>query len=193
MVQGDPDCELIDNEVDWGRLIKIILLELEAQKPLPNIDSYWIKKGFDIKKRPMSLTLKMLHNFIDIDTEKQSQVYDDLCYADKDKEEDKDKDKSKRGHSQFLEFVYMTTEQHKALTDKYGSSIINQYIIKLNNYIGSRGRRYKSHYHTILSWLNKDNIQPKPKEVEKPKEELRFDPKVRELVSNTAKQLKEVK
>jgi len=65
MVQGDPDTELIDNEIDWGRLIKIILLELRAQKPLPNIDWYWRKNSFNIKNRPMSLTLKMLHNFLD--------------------------------------------------------------------------------------------------------------------------------
>ena len=65
MVQGDPDCDLIENEVDWARLIKMILLELQAQQPLPNSDAYWTRKGFDIKKRPMSLTLKMLHNFIE--------------------------------------------------------------------------------------------------------------------------------
>ena len=69
MVQGDPDCELIGNEIDWGRLIKLILLELQAKTPLPNIDKYWIKKGFDIKKRQMSLTIQMLHNFLDIVTE----------------------------------------------------------------------------------------------------------------------------
>ena len=51
MAQGDPDCDLITNEIDWGRLIKLILLELEAQQPLPDIESYWLKKGFNIKKQ----------------------------------------------------------------------------------------------------------------------------------------------
>ena len=42
MVQGDPDCEMIEDEIDWARLIKFILLELEAQKPLPLNDKYLI-------------------------------------------------------------------------------------------------------------------------------------------------------
>jgi len=66
MADGDPDCEIIDNEVDWGRFIRLILLELRARKPLPNLDSYWFKKGFNIKKRPMSLTLKTLRSFIEV-------------------------------------------------------------------------------------------------------------------------------
>lgn len=70
MADGDPDTELIENEVDWARLIKIILLELRAQKPVPNLDAYWNRKGFNLKNRPMSLTLQMLHNFLDIVTEK---------------------------------------------------------------------------------------------------------------------------
>lgn len=69
MADGDPDTELIENEIDWARLIKMILLELRAQKPLPNIDTYWQKKGFNLKKRSMALTLQMLHNFIEIVTE----------------------------------------------------------------------------------------------------------------------------
>lgn len=69
MADGDPDTELIENEIDWARLIKMILLELRAQKPLPNIEAYWTKKGFNLKKRPMSLTLQMLHNFVVVVTE----------------------------------------------------------------------------------------------------------------------------
>lgn len=69
MAQGDPEMEMIESETDKWRFICLILLELQAKKPLPLNDQYFIKKGFDIKKRPMSLTLKMLHNFLDIVTE----------------------------------------------------------------------------------------------------------------------------
>jgi len=68
IVQGDPEFELIDNEIDKWRFVAMICLELRAQKPLPNLDSYWQKQGFNLKKRPMSLTLKMLHNFVTLDT-----------------------------------------------------------------------------------------------------------------------------
>lgn len=65
MAQGDPDCDLITDEIDWCRLVKFILLELEAKKPIPLDDQYLTKKGFNLKKRPISKTLLMLHNFID--------------------------------------------------------------------------------------------------------------------------------
>lgn len=64
-VQGDPEFEIIANETDKWRFVAMICLELKAQKPLPNTDEYWGKK-FDIKTRPMSLTLQMLQKFIEV-------------------------------------------------------------------------------------------------------------------------------
>lgn len=63
MVQGDPDCEVLD-EIDWSRLVKIIILELQARRPLPLNDAYFMRKGFDVQKRSMSDTLNMLQKFI---------------------------------------------------------------------------------------------------------------------------------
>lgn len=73
MVQGDPEMEMIDNETDKWRFICFILLELQAKKPLPLDDGYLRKKGFDTRKRPISLTIQMLHNFLDIVTEEFSE------------------------------------------------------------------------------------------------------------------------
>jgi len=67
-IAGDPDWDLIENEVDKWRLVGIILLELKAKRPLPNDDAFW-KKYFNIDNRPMSLTLQMLQNFISSVTE----------------------------------------------------------------------------------------------------------------------------
>ena len=69
MADGDPDTEMIENEIDWARFVKMILLELRAQKPLPNTEAFWTRKGFNLKKRPISLTLQMLQNFIEVVTE----------------------------------------------------------------------------------------------------------------------------
>jgi hypothetical protein len=68
MVQGDPEFEVIKNETDKWRFAAMICLELEAKTPLPNIDDYWQKK-FNLKNRPMSLTLQMLQKFIEVVTE----------------------------------------------------------------------------------------------------------------------------
>ena len=84
VVQGDPDCEMITDEIDWGRLIKFILLELEAQKPIPIDDKYLTRKGFDLKKKPISLTLNMLHNFLEV-IHSDVDIPTDTRHVDKDK------------------------------------------------------------------------------------------------------------
>jgi hypothetical protein len=78
IVQGDPEFELIKDESDKWRFVALICLELQARKPLPDTPDYWIKKGFDIKKRPMSMTIQMLHEFIEVVTEDQI-----LCVVEK--------------------------------------------------------------------------------------------------------------
>ena len=85
MVQGDPEFELIESEIDKWRYCAMVMLELKAKVPLPNIDRYWLRVGFDLGQRDMSLTLKMLQKFIIVVTE------DELIeYIDKDKEEEKE-------------------------------------------------------------------------------------------------------
>ena len=111
MVQGDPDCEMITNEIDWGRLIKLIILELEAQTPIPLDNVYLTRKGFDIEKRPMSLTIQVLHNFIELVTETPRRV-------DKDKEEDKDKEKSKKAcATSIIEHEFLINSKFKEAWD----------------------------------------------------------------------------
>lgn len=109
LADGDPDTELINNEIDWARFIKMILLELRAKKPLPNIDSYWTKKGFDLKKRPISLTLQVLHNFIScVEQEPKDCVLD--------KEKDKEKDKENGCVTDFFNYFLLKTKTNLKLT-----------------------------------------------------------------------------
>jgi hypothetical protein len=58
----------------------------------------------------------------------------------------------------YGEFVKLTKNEYGKLTDKYSNIVIKSEIEDLNNYIGSTGKKYKSHYHTILSWLRKDGV-----------------------------------
>jgi len=52
--------------------------------------------------------------------------------------------------------VKMTQAEHKKLLDRFGPDQVKALIERLDNYIGSSGRRYKSHYCTILSFAAKD-------------------------------------
>jgi hypothetical protein len=160
MVQGDPDCELITNEIDWGRLVKLIVLELEAKRPIPIDDTYLARKGFDLKLRSMSLTLQMLQNFIEIVAEPLRFGYIDK-ELDKEKEVDKEESKSKATH---LDFVTLSDTEYNTLKDRYGETVTKGYIERLNNYAHQKPKKFKeyaSHYHTIIAWMGKDGLKKK--------------------------------
>ena len=55
----------------------------------------------------------------------------------------------------YLDFVLLTDEEYNKLKEKFNSKL-DYHIENLNNYIGSTGKKYKSHYHTILSWNRKN-------------------------------------
>lgn len=147
MVQGDPEFELIENEVDKWRFVGLICLELRAQKPLPNDDKYW-KKYFDIKKRPMSMTLNMLQKFLESVTEDENS-----CSVDK--EEDKEKSRVEERYVTVAENVKLRDDEYEKLLVHFGGSseALKRAIDILDNYKGSSGKRYKSDYRTILGWV----------------------------------------
>ena len=60
----------------------------------------------------------------------------------------------------YGDFVKLTDTEHYKLFKEFGEKTTAEYIDKVNNYVGSSGRKYKSHYHTIRAWLSKDNVKP---------------------------------
>ncbi len=71
--------------------------------------------------------------------------------------------KESKDKTRFLDFVFLTEEEHEKLLNKLGKDKTDNMIEKLNNYIGSKGKKYKSHYFTILSWdrkyLDKEEVK----------------------------------
>lgn len=68
----------------------------------------------------------------------------------------------------FLDHVFMTNNENQKLIDKLGKDLTDRYIEKLNNYIGSKGKKYQSHYSTILVWADKDrpDLKSKPSQAQ---------------------------
>lgn len=56
----------------------------------------------------------------------------------------------------FGDFVLLTDGEYQKLIERFGKSIADEKIEALNNGIGSKGYKYTSHYHTILSWHRRD-------------------------------------
>jgi len=59
----------------------------------------------------------------------------------------------------YKECVYLKEDEYKKMIEQFGESGTNQRIQNLNDYIMSKGIKYKSHYHTILMWERKNNGQ----------------------------------
>jgi len=79
------------------------------------------------------------------------------CGVDIDIDIDIERDKKKKEKKyKYMDSVLLTKEEHQKLIDKFGETKTNSYIENLNNYIGSKGKKYKSHYFTILNWSKKD-------------------------------------
>lgn len=84
-------------------------------------------------------------------------------------DEDRDKDISiindlKINKYGEFENVVLSQDEFKKLSENY-PKIYEDYIERLSIYIKQKGKKYKSHYATILSWMRKDK-----KEVEEPDE-----------------------
>lgn len=54
----------------------------------------------------------------------------------------------------------LTEEQYQKLVDKFGEKLALDWIEKLHLYIGSKGKKYRDHYLTILNW---DRMEKKKK------------------------------
>lgn len=70
--------------------------------------------------------------------------------------------KEKHAHGEFNN-VKLTEEEFKKLEERY-PNYFNEYIETLDNYIEQKGKRYKSHYATLLNWIKRDIKEGKLKD-----------------------------
>lgn len=66
--------------------------------------------------------------------------------------EQKAKAEKKRKYN-YAEFVTLTRDEYAKLCEQFGEDATKGMIEILDNYIGSKGKRYKSHYRAILMWV----------------------------------------
>jgi len=83
--------------------------------------------------------------------------------------EKKEAKKEEQPKIKYLEFVLLTRVEYDTLIEWYGTKNVLNIIQRLNDYIGSKWEKYKSHYHTILNWFNQKWIAKiNSREVAKP-------------------------
>lgn len=69
----------------------------------------------------------------------------------KSKVKEKEKDK-------YRDFVFLTSDEHKKLLTTYGENNTDKLIADLNRYIGQSGKKYKSHYFTLLNFAKRNDM-----------------------------------
>lgn len=70
------------------------------------------------------------------------------------------------------QFVKMSCKELKSLIAKFGPDDTIHKLKRLNDYIGSTGRKYKSHYYTILAWENRNNKNDQAAQNEKTENQI---------------------
>lgn len=74
------------------------------------------------------------------------------------KEKLKIREREREGKITHLDFVTLKPSEHQKLLIKYSQENVDVYIKRLNGYIGSKGKKYSSHYFTLLNWLERDAV-----------------------------------
>ena len=101
----------------------------------------------------------------------------------KEKEKEEEKEKGKEPKRTHLDFVRLTEAEYSKLIHEYGDFYTQKYIKALNGHIGSKGDKYKSHYYTILNWLNRDDVKKihtkQPMTAEKYRKQMEGEPWVK--------------
>lgn len=95
MLNAEPDFEML-NEIDKWRFVAFVMLELQLKHPVSLNPDYLTRKGFNLKKRPIALTIKMLQNFTERVTQDEK-----LCSVEKEIEKEIDIEKEKNILSQI--------------------------------------------------------------------------------------------
>jgi len=81
-----------------------------------------------------------------------------------------------------LDFVFLTSEEHKKLLARYGDNNTRKLVEALNRYIGQSGKQYKSHYFTLLGFAKRDEMPELKTPEEKAAQEKKALEKERERI-----------
>jgi predicted ArsR family transcriptional regulator len=88
----------------------------------------------------------------------------------------------------YGENVRLTLDEYNTLISRLGEAIAKNYIERLDEYLGIKDKRYKSHYKVILSWYRKDN-ENKPNWLAELKEEQKIADNYKHVVTKDASEV----
>jgi len=167
-----------------AHLILLWLLAAELHNQIP-LDKDWIKSEIKAKSK-IDFDALVSAGFISIYKQEGESVQNCTeLYIEKRREE-KRRGEGEPPKKRFLNYTLLTEEEHQKLINQLGEKLTTEYIEKVDSYVGSTGRRYKSHYMTILSWWQKDGkpgsskVKPPDREAQRRRAEILAESKGRD-------------
>lgn len=142
-----------------GRNSKIVSLALNTFKSFGMIEIYdnyieivnW-EKHQNVKGMERTKKLRQARNKRYYENKKEVEIKTSYrrqqCMTDKIRI-----DKNRIDKKKYAEYVFMTEKEYNTLIERYGKEKTTLMIEKLDNYKGSKGKKYKSDYRAILTWV----------------------------------------
>ena len=145
-------------DAEFGQLVKIWLLASQVDNQIPN-DPAWIQKKAGLNTKP-NITKYLQLGFLQPNSSVQNctNLYENVP---RDREETDKKREDKDIYGEFKN-VKLSSQEYEKLIDQFGEKATSEKIESLSSYVASKGKKYSSHYATILTWERK-NKQPEVK------------------------------
>lgn len=138
-------------DAEFGVLVKIWLLASQLSNNIPN-DPSFIQRKCGLSSKP-NIDKYLQLDFLQLNGSYNSVQECTETYLETDKiREEKDI------CTLYGEFqnVKLSDDEYQKLKSRFGNDKALQKIEDLSTYLQSKGKRYKDHYATILSWARKD-------------------------------------
>jgi len=139
---------------DASKLLHILLslLASRTENQIP-YDLTYIKEKLGLKAKP---TEQMIQVLIQQELLEVYQVASKPLAECLPRDRGRDREETEKKKIRHLECVDLTLKEHTKLIERFGAKETKSRIERLNNAIMSKGYKYKSHYHTILNWAQRD-------------------------------------
>lgn len=129
---------------------KVVFANFTSKRVLANID---LKNR---KSKKASESVGKRWNATRTQCEDNTNVIRTQCEGNTIKERKGKEIKGKDIKDTYSDCVLLSKDEFSKLTESFGIEGTNQRIKNLNDYVMSKGAKYKSHYHTILNWERKN-------------------------------------
>jgi len=148
------------DEVDRWRFLAFIMLELMMQRPVPIDERFLTMKGFNFKRRRISITLNALEKFVEISdvTVPEEPVTKPLQECDVDKIREYKEDKIKSFVTPTLEEIKTYCNERKSPIDP--EAFFNFY--EANGWVQGKNKPIKNWKACVATWeKNQNDFKPK--------------------------------